>query len=319
MLAIAIFSFLATFALLVVVYQSVAGTRETVNRRMLAYIKNMPIDVAPLKSAPSADWRGLLIRLGRLISSTHKADAIDAKMQQAGIKLRGSEFLVLSIGLSVIVGLLTVILARGSFPVAIGAGVLVYLLFDSCVEQKIKTRMNDMNRQLGDALSLMANALRSGLSFLQAVEVISREMPNPIAEEFSRLLRELNLGVTTEDALRNLTNRVRNDDLELVVTTVLIHRQVGGNLAQILDANSSTIRERLQIKGEIKTLTAQGRLSGWVVGLLPLVMLAILSVLHRDFILLLFTDPLGHILLGIGVVMQVIGAFVISKIVNIDV
>ena len=165
----------------------------------------------------------------------------------------------------------------------------------------------------------MANALRSGLSFLQAVEVISREMTDPIAGEFSILLKEMRLGVITEEALRNLAIRVPSTDLDLVVTSVLVQRQVGGNLAVILDTIGATVRERLQIKGEIRTLTAQGRMSGWIVGLIPIFMVGILMILNREYIMALFTEPLGHIFLACGVVLQIIGALIIRNIIDIDV
>lgn len=318
-IGIVILSFLATFIVLVVFYQSVTGERQTVAKRMTAYTQDAGINAAPVRRPSAAGWHGLLTQLGRHAGSAPKASLLNIKMQQAGMKFKGAEFLVLSVGLSIIAGLLIFILTRGSITAAVIVGLLVYLLFQIYIEQRISRRMTAMNNQLGDALSLMANALRSGLSFLQAVEVISREMTNPIAEEFSRLLKEMNLGVTTEDALYNLTNRVRSDDLDLVVTTVLIQRQVGGNLAQILDTIGATIRDRLQIKGEIRTLTAQGRLSGWIVGLLPLFMMGILLVLSPDYIKELFVDPFGHLLFGFGIATQILGVIMIRKIIDINV
>ena len=132
------------------------------------------------------------------------------------------------------------------------------------------SRLNAFNKQLPDTITLLANALRAGSSFLQAIELVVRESRPPISTEFARVIREVNLGLPFEQAMENMVRRVKSEDLELMATAITIQHQVGGNLAEILDSIAFTIRERVRIKGEINTLTAQQRMSGYVVGFLPI-------------------------------------------------
>ena len=144
-------------------------------------------------------------------------------------------------------------------------------------------RLGAFNKQLPDTITLIANALRAGSSFLQAIELVVRESRPPISTEFGRVIREVNLGLPFEPALENMVRRVRSDDLELMATAISIQHQVGGNLAEILDSIAFTIRERVRIKGEIRTLTAQQRLSGYVVGFLPIALAGFLFVAAPGF------------------------------------
>ena len=184
---------------------------------------------------------------------------------------------------------------------------------------KTEKRMKLFNRQLGDALILTANSLRTGYSFMQAMDMVAKEMKPPISGEFARTVKEISLGTTTEDALGNMAKRIDSADLDLVITAVLIQRQVGGNLAEVLDNIARTIRERVRIRGEIKTLTAQGRASGLVIGLLPIVMGGIIYLLNPEYIRTLFVVPLGRMLLAGAAVSQVIGILLIRRIVDIEV
>lgn len=264
------------------------------------------------------DLRKLLRQVGEKFRSTSQAKHFDVKMQQAGLPLRGSEFLVLAIGTSLSTGILIFALSGGVIIAAILGVVLAYFIFLVGVNIKIAKRLKAFNAQLGDALSMMANALRSGFSFFQTVDMVAKEMPAPLSQEFNRVMREMNLGVTTEDALINLTERIKSDDLDLMATAVLIQRQVGGNLAQILDNIGGTIRERLKMKAEIKTLTAQGRLSGWIVGLLPFILAIAMTLINPKYLQPLITEPMGKIFIVMALVSQIFGALIIKRIVDID-
>jgi tight adherence protein B len=200
----------------------------------------------------------------------------------------------------------------------IGA-IVGYMIPILLLHAKIERRTKAFNDQLGDTLILIANSLRTGYSFMQALEMVAREMPQPISIEFGRTLREMNLGVTTEDALNNLAKRINSDDLDLVITAVLIQRQVGGNLAEILDNIAVTIRERVKIKGEIKTMTAQGRISGMIIGIMPIGLGAIIYSINPEYIKILFTAPLGKMMLLGAVISEFFGILLIRKIVNIEV
>jgi tight adherence protein B len=188
------------------------------------------------------------------------------------------------------------------------------------------SRLNAFNKQLPDTITLLANALRAGSSFLQAIEMVVRESTPPVTVEFGRVVREVNLGLAFDVALDNMVRRVRSDDLELMATAITIQHQVGGNLAEILDSIAYTIRERVRIKGEIRTLTAQGRLSGYVVAGMPVAMMAFLFVVAPEFMKPLFENPpgimglpAGMIVLGLGGFLMFIGFMAIRKIVAIEV
>ncbi len=187
-------------------------------------------------------------------------------------------------------------------------------------------RLNAFNKQLPDTITLLANALRAGSSFLQAIELVVRESRPPISTEFARVIREVNLGLPFEQAMENMVRRVKSEDLELMATAITIQHQVGGNLAEILDSIAFTIRERVRIKGEINTLTAQQRMSGYVVGFLPIGLAGFLFIAAPGFTQPMFDPraaiiglPAGVILLAIGGFMMFIGFMLIRKIVDIEV
>src|SRR5687768_7691147 len=194
------------------------------------------------------------------------------------------------------------------------------------LSHRTSSRLNAFNKQLPDTITLIANALRAGSSFLQAIELVVRESRPPVSTEFGRVIREVNLGLPFEQALENMVRRVRSDDLELMATAISIQHQVGGNLAEILDSIAYTIRERVRIKGEIKTLTAQQRLSGYVVGFLPIGLAGFLFVAAPQFMNAMFLNPpdilglpMGVVILIFGGFMMFIGFMLIRKIVDIEV
>ncbi len=168
-------------------------------------------------------------------------------------------------------------------------------------------------------LTMTSNALRAGFSFMQAVEMISREMDDPIGGEFAEVMREMRLGASLEKALESMSKRVQSKDFELVVTAVLIQRQVGGNLAQILDTISETVEERIRMRREVKSLTAQGRASGVVLAAIPPALAAILSLVNPDYLQPLLTENLGRIAAAGAIVMEIIGFYVINRIVSIEI
>jgi tight adherence protein B len=187
-------------------------------------------------------------------------------------------------------------------------------------------RLKAFNGGLADTITLLANSLRAGSSFLQSVEMVVREAQPPISTEFARVIREVNLGLPLDDALMNLQRRMKSDDLDLMTTAIGIHHSVGGNLAEILDMIAYTIRERVRIKGEIRTLTAQQRMSGYVVGFLPVALVVLLSVVAPTFMDPMFKAPpeflgfpAGWFILGFGGFMMALGFFFIRRIVDIEV
>jgi tight adherence protein B len=245
------------------------------------------------------------------------AAKVQRDLARANLKLRVSEYYYLRIGVALGVGVL-VFLTRDPLSGFLGA-LLGYMLPRFWVARRISGRLNAFNKQLPDTITLLSNSLRAGSSLLQSVDLVSRETLSPMGEEMGRVVREVNLGLSMEEALQNLVRRIKSDDLDLMVTAVTIQQQVGGNLAEILDTIAFTIRERVRIKGEINTLTAQGRMSGYIVALLPVGLAIVLNLINPEFMKPLYTTLIGQILVGVGGTLMLIGFFLIRKITDIKV
>lgn len=238
-------------------------------------------------------------------------------LQQAGIPLKGEEMAVF-IGLSTVLGVLLGGLIL-SIPGAIIGAIIGNKVPGQVLKSYLRRRLRTIEEQLVDFLTLTANAMRAGNSLLQGLDLAGREMPDPIGTELKRTLREINLGLSVDEALQRLVVRVPSADLDLVVTAVMIQRQVGGDLAGILDNIASTIRQRQQMKAQVRTLTAQGRLSGIVIGGLPFLLLLALRVMNPEYVSLLWTEPIGLLLLGAGLISQAIGMVLIKKVTQIEI
>lgn len=180
-------------------------------------------------------------------------------------------------------------------------------------------RMRMFNTQLVDALQAMANAFKAGLTFPQAIEYVSKEAPNPLGQEFALFVKEVKLGVQLEDALVNMAERVKSDDLELVVVSTNIARQLGGNMAEMFETISATIRERFRLEGKIDATVAQGKMQGWVVAMMPLVLGAILNAMRPDLMEPMLDHIFGVVLVIMIVISEALGIVIIRKIVNIDI
>ena len=249
----------------------------------------------------------------------------------ADLKLKPSEYIV--IWVSAIVGVPIIFFIFGfvfpslQSPLMLLLGVIIgFFVPRLWLGRRKSSRLNAFNKMLPDTITLIANALRAGSSFLQAIELVVRESRPPITTEFGRVIREVNLGLPFDTALENMVRRVHSDDFELMATAIAIQHQVGGNLAEILDSIAFTIRERVRIKGEIRTLTAQQRLSGYVVAGLPIGLAAILFVIAPTFFAPMFDKPPDIIGIPVGVILLAVGGFamfvgfqVIRKIVDIEV
>jgi tight adherence protein B len=272
-----------------------------------------------------------LANLNKVVEGRDFGANLARELARADLRLKPSEYLFIWAGSTLGVPVLMVIfgffLPALHSPLALLIGGLIgFLLPRFWLNRRKGGRLNAFNKQLPDTITLIANALRAGSSFLQAIELVVRESRPPISTEFSRVIREVNLGLPFDQALENMVRRVRSDDLELMATAISIQHQVGGNLAEILDSISYTIRERIRIKGEIRTLTAQQRLSGYVVGFLPIALAGFLFVAAPGFMDPMFAKPpeilglpAGVIILLFGGVMMFIGFMLIRKIVDIEV
>lgn len=262
--------------------------------------------------------RKMLTAFGKLRLFNRMGKGMDKQLEESDIPLSGGEFMALALASTFISALLFFSLTVNLLA-ALAAGAVTLFIPFFLVKRSRQKRLTSFNAQICDALSIMSNSLRAGFSFMQSMDMVRKEMPDPISKEFSRSFREINLGASTERALQNLSKRVNSDDLDLMITAVLIQRQVGGNLAEVLDKIAETIRERVRIQGEIKTLTAQGRLSGTIIGLLPVVLGLFMAIVNPTYVVELITHPLGRVMLGAAVLGEIIGFIFIKKIVSIKV
>jgi tight adherence protein B len=272
-----------------------------------------------------------LAQLNRVVERRDFGANLAREIARADLKIKVSEYLAIWAGAIVGLPLLFVVLSLGlpalRNPIALLVAALIgFMLPRFWLGRRKSGRLNAFNKQLPDTITLLANALRAGSSFLQAIELVVRESRPPVSTEFGRVIREVNLGLPFEQALENMVRRVRSDDLELMATAISIQHTVGGNLAEILDSIAYTIRERVRIKGEIKTLTAQQRLSGYVVGFLPIGLAGFLFVAAPNFMEPMFANPPAVLGLPAGVVILIFGGFMmfmgfmfIRKIVDIEV
>jgi tight adherence protein B len=269
--------------------------------------------------------------LNRVVERRDFGANLARDIARADLRLKPSEFLL--IWGATIVGVPLVMLLLSPFLPALGnpiflliGGLVGFMLPRFWLGRRKNGRLGAFNKMLPDTITLIANALRAGSSFLQAIEMVVRESRPPVSTEFGRVIREVNLGLPFDQALENMVRRVRSDDLELMATAISIQHQVGGNLAEILDSIAYTIRERVRIKGEIRTLTAQQRLSGYVVAGLPVGLAAFLFIAAPNFMAPMFDNrvsvlglPAGLIILMLGGFMMFLGFLFIRKIVDIEV
>ena|SRR5579859_1580884 len=253
---------------------------------------------------------------------------LEEELARADIPMRPSEYVLLRLvlaGLGFLMGRYALGYTHSGLILAV-CGFIAPVIF---VRTHQSSRRTKFVKQLADALMLLTNSLRSGYGFLKGLELVAKEMGDPISKELNRMLREVNLGATIEDALVNLGRRVNSQDLDIVIGAFLVQKDVGGNLTEIMEKVAETIRERLRIQGDIRVLTTQGKLSGLVVGLMPVVVFMLLLMWAPEYFNTLFGPPLipvGNFQIPMGVLMlagavfwQLIGAYMILKIVSVKV
>ncbi len=303
----------------------VVGRRRTVVEERLGQItQSGQIVAAPAESTerrPSAVSQVI----NRALIGRGFGERIQRDLARADLKLNVAEYLAVHIILGFGAFVVGYILGRGLF-LAFVFGIGAFFVPRIYVGYLQQQRLRNFDNQLGDMLNLTVNGLRAGYSSMQAQESVSRELPPPISVEFHRVVQEIQLGLPQEAALANLTRRVPSADLDFVVTAINVQREVGGNLAEILDNISYTIRERVRIKGEIATLTAQGQITAWVISLLPIGLALFLFIINRSYMMNFFGPPLvfglpicGLSMLVTALIMIIVGFAIVQKIVDIEV
>jgi tight adherence protein B len=254
----------------------------------------------------------------RFAESRGFSERLDAELEAAGVSLRSGEFVVASAVACLVFGLLAAALLRSWVLALVLAGVgaaFPTILLRSALSK----RADRLREQLPDVLTIMASSLRAGHSFLQSLDSVAKEIAQPAAAEFQRVVAEIRLGRPAEDALEALAERVGSPDFKWAVLAVNIQREVGGNLAEILDTVADTLRERAMLRRQIKVLTAEGRLSAWVLGLLPFGIALYMFAVNPDYISLLWHNTYGIIMLIVAGCLLVAGVLWMKKIVDIDV
>jgi tight adherence protein B len=296
-------------------------SRETVVQERLGRYAEAGYEVSTATEAakPSGRPSALTEGLNRRLQGRGFADNMGTQLARADLKLTVAEYMALQV-IAVIVGTAAGFFLFGGGVLLAGAGgVIGFFAPRIYVRLRQRRRLNQFNGQLSDAINQIANGLRAGYSVLQAMNSVAEELPPPIAQEFRRVVQEMQLGLGMEQALSNMLRRIDSEDLDLMITAVNVQREVGGNLADILDVIGYTIRERVRIKGEIRTLTAQARLSGYIIALLPVALSLLLLMLNREYMMKLFSNICGWAMVGTGVILIASGAFALSKITNIEV
>ena len=301
--------------LIVGVIVTITSERSLVEERLGRFLE----DEGP---EPEREGGGSIITewLNRRVARSSAGDRIARELARADLKFKVAEYYALVFISTIVTAVVAYVIQPNIISAVIGA-VIGFFIPRFYVKRQQTVRLNKFNDQLGDMLNLMVNGLRAGYSTMQAMEAISRELPVPICDEFHRVVQEMQIGIPMEKALDNLLRRIPSEDLDFVITAINVQREVGGNLSEILDTISFTIRERVRIKGEIRVMTAQVRSSGIVLSLIPVFLTLALWFISPEYIGSFFDrGPLcGWIAVVTVVGMIAAGYFVMMKIADIEV
>ena len=307
--------------LIVGVILTVTSERSLVEDRLGQFVDDEQSKDAQKEASRKivTDW------VNRRAANSSRGDRVARELARADMKFTVAEYYALVFMATIILGFVAWLIQGhwASFVIGAIAGFSAPRFY---VQNQQKSRLNKFNNQLGDMLNLMVNGLRAGYSTPQALEAVSREMPAPISDEFHRVVQEMQVGIPMEKALDNLLRRIPSEDLDFVVTAINVQREVGGNLSEILDSISFTIRERVRIKGEIRVMTASVRASGVILSLIPVGLGLALWFISPEYIGTFFApnkslpQPMcGYIAVGVIVLMILAGYFVMQKIADIEV
>jgi tight adherence protein B len=317
-LILAVGSGIAILLLVVGIVITATSERTLVEERLGRYLEDeVEVNAARgEKSSPVGDW------LNTRLERSNYGGNLSRELARADLKLKPVEYIALMVIFAAGAGFVSWYVFGQSILLAIPGAFVGSMAPRFYVKRQQSQRLIRFNDQLADMLNLMVNGLRAGYSSMQAMEAVSREMPIPISDEFRRVVQEMQLGISMERALDNLLRRIPSDDLDLVVAAMNVQREVGGNLAEILDTISHTIRERVRIKGEIRVLTSQVLYSGRFLAMMPIMIALALFALNRPYMMQFFnpeTRLIGIPMLIVGGLMIMAGYFVMVRIASIEV
>lgn len=295
------------------------SSEKAINRRLSVFIPlhpyNTPEEITDLKKGFTQEFISSIARLLKGFSLSKRSGKM---LEEAGSKLSPEEFFVLKVLSGIGVAIISMLLGF-NWIMGIALAIIGFGIPHFHMVVKRKKRLHLLSYQLIETLGMMANSLRAGFSFMQAMQLVGKELPDPLGPEFERTVREVGLGVPVEEVFESLIQRLPNKELEVVIRAILAQRKSGGNLAELLETMEETIRGRIRILEELKTLTAQGRMSSWVITLLPVALGLYFFTMSPDYFSPMVEHPLGWVMLGMGFISITIGWFVIQKIVKIEV
>ncbi|TVT27356.1 type II secretion system protein [Salinicoccus cyprini] len=274
-----------------------------------------PFSVKDSLKRANSNLKHLLVRRGK---KSRKRETIESELTAAGVMMKVEEFIAFKFMAFIIIGGLLYIVTNNFFLSFIG-GVFGYFLPSMIVSRKKSRRVKQFNESLPGMITSISGSLRAGFSLLQSLQMVEEESYSPLKEEVQYVLKALQYGTRLEDALLDWKRRMPSPELDMLVESILIQREVGGNLVYLLDKILETIRERTRLANQIRTLTAQGKLSGLIIGLLPVAVGTLIYVINPDYMSLLFTEPLGRMLLAGAAVSEIIGFIFIRKMTIIEV
>ena len=303
----------SVFLLFFGIAKVISGNSGAVNQRLDRYATRE--DAKALSQKESGH---LMEDMDKVLTKQGNAAALATELARADLKLTVTEFLIISM-LSVALCFALGAILLGGPVFGLLFGVVGFFIPRFYLRIRQGRRLKEFNNQLSDAVMLLSNALRSGYSLLMSMDTIATQLAPPISTEFSRVVREIGLGIPNDVAFQNLLRRIDSDDLDLMITAINVQHEVGGNLAEILDKIGHIIRERVRIKGEIQTLTAMQRASSYIITALPVIMALVISVINTEYMSTLWTTLCGWIMMTVAVIMLVIGFLIIRKIVDIEV
>lgn len=313
--------------LIIGIVVSSSSERKLMEQRLGQYLD----DGAKSDADQQAEKAALTEWVSRRVAKTSYGERMARDLARADLKFKIAEYIALVVMSTFLFGMVAFFLGGGfnggiAGPISFAIGAIVgFFVPRTYVKSQQSKRLVRFNDQLSDMLNLMVNGLRAGYSTMQALEAISRELPAPISDEFRRVIREMQIGIPMEVALDNLLRRIPSENLDFVITAINVQREVGGNLSEILDSISFTIRERVRIKGEIRVLTAQVRASGTLLSIIPLCLTVVLWFINKEYLMSIVNDkapfyPYCAPVVGLVVLTQITtGYFVMMKIADIEV
>lgn len=314
----AVAAFLAVVLCLEGLYNLWASRHSPQARRIAARLDALSRDPVTRASIERAEQAQRLPRLNALIGQTTPGRAVQRWVESSALKVSAAELAAMSVLLGLVGGSLPGMLGK---PAALGAalGLALAVLPWWRVAHRRQRRIEQIERQFPQALDLMSRAMRAGHAFAAGVRMVAEELPEPLGRDFRILFDEINYGVPTHEALARLAERVPLPDVSYFVVAVMIQRDSGGNLAELLDKIASIVRERLKLHGEVRTLSAEGRLSAYILTALPFAVALIVHFTNPRFMAVLWTDPSGMRMVGTALVMMVLGVWWMRQIIRIRV